>query len=104
MKSVTIWQGGGSRARIVCHASAQGLQGLGYRVSVGEAHQYDGKPAGDIAISYGLKAPLKQLHRDFPAAGKTAALIDLGYWGRREGGRYAGYHRIAVNGQKEVSA
>lgn len=26
-----------------------------------------------------------------------AVYVDLGYWGRREGGRFAGYHKIAIN-------
>jgi len=34
---------------------------------------------------------------DYIAAGKTVVFVDLGYWGRRLGGRYNGYHKVTIN-------
>lgn len=50
----------------------------------------------DCAAFYGLEGNTPKLFRDF-AAHSAAVYIDLGYWGRREGGRWAGYHKVCVN-------
>lgn len=50
----------------------------------------------DAHVFYGLEGHLPQL---FAAAieESRAVYIDLGYWGRREGGRYQGFHKVSVN-------
>lgn len=50
----------------------------------------------DCAVFYGLEGKTPALFRDF-AARSAAVYVDLGYWGRREGGRWAGYHKVSVN-------
>lgn len=50
----------------------------------------------DCAVFYGLEGNNPRVFRDF-AARSAAVYVDLGYWGRREGGRWAGYHKVSVN-------
>lgn len=52
--------------------------------------------AYDCAVFYGLEGNNAQLFRDYAAA-SAAVYVDLGYWGRREGGRFSGYHKISIN-------
>lgn len=50
----------------------------------------------DCAVFYGLEGNTPRLFTDFSAR-SAAVYVDLGYWGRREGGRWAGYHKVSVN-------
>lgn len=50
----------------------------------------------DVAVFYGLEGNLPDIMGDF-AQRRAAVYIDLGYWGRREGGRWSGYHKIVIN-------
>lgn len=50
----------------------------------------------DVAVFYGLEPPIPELFEYYRAAGR-AVYVDLGYWGRREGGRWTGYHKVCVN-------
>lgn len=51
----------------------------------------------DIAIFYGLEGNTPAIFDTYRATGRKAVYIDLGYWGRREGGRWFGYHKLVVN-------
>lgn len=51
----------------------------------------------DIAVFYGLEGQLPLIFSDYVASGRWAVYVDLGYWGRREGGRWSGYHKVVVN-------
>ena len=86
------------RSRVVCEAMAAGLRAHGLRFDVAWADQYAG-PTHDIAIFYGLESKLGRALADYPAAGRHAFYIDLGYFGRREGGRWCGYHKIVLDGR-----
>lgn len=52
----------------------------------------------DIVVLYGLEGNMPLIFRHY-ATRKWAIYVDLGYWGRREGGRFTGYHKVAVNGR-----
>jgi hypothetical protein len=52
----------------------------------------------DVAIFYGLWGTLRDAVKEYPAAGAKTVFCDLGFFGRLDGGKVAGYHRIAVNG------
>jgi hypothetical protein len=56
---------------------------------------YNGIEA-EVAVFYGLTDRLTTIFQDYSIAAK-AAYIDLGYWGRREGGRWNGYHKVCIN-------
>jgi hypothetical protein len=50
------------------------------------------------AVFYGLEGRVPLIFRDFATnPAKRAIYVDLGYWGRREGGRFDGYHKVSVN-------
>lgn len=50
----------------------------------------------DCAAFYGLEGNLTEAFAQFSAE-KEAVYVDLGYWGRHEGGRWTGYHKVVVN-------
>lgn len=52
-------------------------------------------------VFYGLEGNLPKIFEHAIALSR-AVYIDLGYWGRREGGRYEGYHKISVNARHPV--
>lgn len=56
----------------------------------------------DCVVFYGLEGNCRQILADHSKAG-TAVYVDLGYWGRREGGRWAGFHKIVMNGRHPTS-
>lgn len=57
--------------------------------------------AAKVAVFYGLEGNLPRIFNDYTALGR-AVYVDLGYWGRREGGRWSGYHKISVNARHPV--
>ena len=75
----------------------KGIGIVGDRVRHKFERQYTGVEA-DVAVFYGLAGNLKRVFRDYPAAGKTAVYIDLGYWGRKPPRlKFGGHHKISVN-------
>jgi hypothetical protein len=49
-------------------------------------------------VFYGLEGNMPLIFRTFATDPEHRAIyVDLGYWGRREGGRFTGYHKVAVN-------
>lgn len=50
----------------------------------------------DAQVFYGLQGNLPKIFAHAVEFTK-AVYVDLGYFGRREGGRFAGYHKITVN-------
>lgn len=86
------------RSKMIASAMLAGLQVEGETGSVLPAHCYR-RPEADIAVFYGYDQYLRCVMADYRAAGKSVVYIDLGYWGRRDGGPLAGYHKVAVNGR-----
>jgi hypothetical protein len=95
--NVAMYINGSRRSRLVCTAMAQSLARERARPQMLYAEAYDGAPRADVAVFYGLAGNLKRVYQDYRRAGKTTVFFDLGYWGRHEGGRYFGYHRVCVN-------
>src|SRR5919108_6425052 len=97
---VVIYQiQGHGRSLNVCEAIEQGIIALGDYVSKRWEHNYRGVGEEDVAVFYGLAGLLPKVFRDYPAAGKKAVYIDLGYWGRHHNGNRMGYHKFAINGR-----
>lgn len=93
---VSLYQiAGHRRSSIVVQAMAKGIRTVGDRPRIRPAVNY--RPTGEIMVFYGLVGSLAKAIRRQQAHGGTAIYIDLGYWGRRDGGRYVGHHKIAVN-------
>lgn len=84
-----------NRSRTIAEAMASGLKrcGVDYERAIGRTYR---APTSDVAVFYGLNGHQHVL-RDYRRRGRAAIYIDLGYWGRHEGGRRAGFHKIALN-------
>ncbi|WP_192246104.1 hypothetical protein [Mesorhizobium silamurunense] len=54
-------------------------------------------PAGDVAVFYGFDDRLQEIFNAYRAAGRPVVYVDMGYWGRLEGGKWSGYHKVSVN-------
>ena len=98
MKTVAIYyQKGHSRSTHIAKSMEAGIKACGDKPILRRHDEYNGNPDCDAAVFYGFIVPLPNAMRDYKAAGKSAVHIDLGYWGRVEGGRMEGYHKVAVN-------
>lgn len=96
---VVIWQiPGHLRSKAVCRAMLEGVRRCGDNPRIKPATGYI-RPDGDVAVFYGLAGRLANALADYPKAGKRAVYVDLGYWGRKDGGRFAGYHKLSVDGR-----
>lgn len=96
---VTIYQiPGHPRSKAVTTAMLEGILKTGDNAKIRSCLAYR-RPDCDVAVFYGLAGNLVRALADFPAAGKKAVYVDLGYWGRKDGGRFSGYHKVSVNGR-----
>lgn len=84
-----------NRSRVICEAMLEGLRRIGQPVRHKWEDEYIGVES-DVALFYGLEGRLSKVFADYSAAAK-AVYVDLGYWGRRAGGRWTGYHKLVVN-------
>lgn len=57
----------------------------------------------DAHVFYGLEGRLPSLFGRMLAADVPVVYVDLGFWGRREGGRYAGFHKVSVSSRHPVA-
>lgn len=100
MADVVVFQSSHSRAGVVCDAMLRGIKKCRLdKVRLWNECEYGGEPISDIAVFYGASGKLRDVMRDYIAAGRKAIYIDLGYWGRHAGGRRQGFHKIIVNGR-----
>lgn len=90
---------GHHRSEAVCRAMAEGIRRAGDPCLLTTIARY--QPLGHrVAVFYGLQAQLERVMRDFSTSpDHTAVYIDLGYWGRKAGGRFAGYHKLSIDGR-----
>lgn len=94
--TVMIYQiTGHTRSRIVCEAMARGIAAYGDSVTIKDETSYSGIEA-DIAVFYGLVGNTPKIFEDYSLKA-SAVYTDLGYWARREGGRFSGYHKLVIN-------
>lgn len=77
---------------------AAGIRAVGDdSLSVMQAHQYV-RPDADVAVFYGLAGRLQQVFSEYSAdPARRAVYVDLGYFGRKDGGLLRGYHKISVD-------
>jgi len=74
-----------------------GIERVGDTVVVRSALQYRA-PDEPTAVFYGLAHRLHLALKQHAAdLSRRAVYIDLGYWGRRDGGRFLGFHKISVD-------
>lgn len=96
MAKVTVFYTKGQRrSMILAEAAYNGCKRIGEDVKIMEGNKYRGVDS-DYAVFYGLSGGLPKVWNDYKVHAK-AVYIDLGYYGRREGGRWDGYHKLSVN-------
>lgn len=96
---VVIYQDSGKRSRAICSAWKLGLDNRNIDYDVKHADEWSGEIEADVAIFYGLKNKLREIQCAYAGHESAhAVFIDLGYWGRIEGGQLEGHHRIVVDG------
>lgn len=84
------------RSRSVCQAMLAGINRIGDRARIIPESSYKRPIPGNVAVFYGLQGRCVDVFRDYRAAGQKAVYVDLGYWGRRYGGRFNGFHKVSV--------
>lgn len=100
MAKVIIWKiPNHMRSEAVCDAMEAGIKRVGGdKVEVRSSLSYRW-PEGDVGFFYGLADKLTRALHEYPTHGRVAINADLGYWGRKDGGRFVGYHKLSVNGR-----
>lgn len=90
---------GNSRSRIIAPFLAAGIERCGDRVRRYMDSDYRGIDHHDeqVAVFYGYEGRLPRVMEEYKAAGRKVVYLDLGYWGRREGGQHAGFHKVSIN-------
>jgi hypothetical protein len=88
-----------TRSRGIAEAFAKGCRLAGDRPRLIPEHEYRGdiEKEPQVAAFYGLNGQLAKIFNDYRRTRRTVVFADLGYFGRRVGGRYVGYHKITVN-------
>lgn len=89
---------GHPRSKAVTCAMLEGILKVGDRAKIRSSLTYR-QPDGDVGVFYGLAGNLARALAEYPAAGRKAVYVDLGFWGRKDGGRFSGYHKLSVNGR-----
>lgn len=89
---------GHARSRAVCRAMLQGILHSGDKAIIKSSLQYR-KPEGRVGIFYGMSGHLARALVEYPEQGRHAVYADLGYWKRKDGGRWSGYHKLVVDGR-----
>lgn len=84
------------RSQAVCRAMLEGITAAGDQARITSSLYYR-EPEADVAVFYGLAGRLGKALSDYPRAGRKLLFADLGYWGRKDRGRFAGYHKLSVN-------
>lgn len=87
---------GNNRSQRLAHMAHAGVLRAGDTADLRSDGDYRG-PDTPVALFYGYEKNLPRVMEDYREAGKRAVYIDLGYFGRRMGGRWEGYHKVAVN-------
>lgn len=90
------------RSQIICDAMAKGITRCGDQVLRRWEERY-ATPEADVAVFYGLEGNLPRIFEDHKLQPHAAVYVDLGYWGRRQGGRWAGWHKVVVNARHPTS-
>ncbi len=87
---------GKARSQRIARVLQSGAKNAGYRSSIKCDGDYE-CPHGDVAAFYGYQKNMPKIMADYIACGKKVVFVDLGYWHRQLGGRWMGFHKIAVN-------
>lgn len=87
---------GNGRSQRLASALTAGARAAGYLTFARDDASHTA-PRGEIAAFYGFEKDSPRIMRDYVASGRKVIFLDLGYWGRQSGGRFRGFHKVAVN-------
>ena len=93
-----FWLRGNGRSQRIASALVAGARMAGYKAVLRDDGSYR-SPAEPIVAFYGFQKNLPRIMAENIEAGRKVVFVDLGFWWRRHGGRFAGYHKISVNGR-----
>lgn len=96
-RKIIAYSDSGQRSIALMQASVQGARHIGINAQMRSVSEFHGKIDADIAVIYGLRAQLKSVLETYAVNKKQCLFIDLGYFGRVDGGKLSGYHRVSVN-------
>lgn len=94
---VVIYQISHPRSFRIVGPLRDGVRRYGDIARIERAENFDPRQLGDVCIIYGYTGHTQPIFKAYMDAGKPALFLDLGYWGRWEGGRFEGYHKVCVN-------
>ena len=102
MTTVAVYQmPSHQRSKIIVDAMMRGIKSAGDTPILKWVHHYQHVDA-DIAVLYGYEGRAVNIFQEYSRYSKVV-FVDLGYWGRHHGGRFAGYHKITINSRHPVS-
>lgn len=94
---VIVIEGQGSRAHKVTRALLEGIPKTGDEVQHVRAEFCSGvRDDVDGAVHYGLRGKTFDAFKAYRKQ-KFSVYIDMGYWGRREGGSHNGFHKVSIS-------
>lgn len=96
MKVAVHRQAQRDRSRTIGQAMARGIKAHGdipLTIDSGRPSQHD----VSCAVMYGMSTEHIALLKLYRGQGVPVVVVDLGYWGRDQGGTISGYHKVAVN-------
>jgi hypothetical protein len=86
-----------TRSKLIAAAMLKGIAAAGDQPVRRLEHEYQ-QPMHGIGVLYGLEGRAAHIFSDYCRT-RMMVFADLGYWGRRQGGRWAGFHKLVVNGR-----
>ncbi|BCH33145.1 hypothetical protein MesoLjLc_50750 [Mesorhizobium sp. L-8-10] len=87
---------GHKRSTLIASAMSDGIKRCGDTVKVIESRFFRA-PEAEIAVFYGYDDQLQKVFRSYREHDRTVVFVDLGYFGRTDGGKFAGFHKVSVN-------
>lgn len=101
--SIAIYHiGAHRRSTLIANAMAKGAKEVGDHCTLMRADLFR-EPTHEIACFYGFDAQMQKIFHAYRAYGLPVVYVDLGYFGRLEGGKWSGYHKVSVNGRHPTS-
>ncbi len=87
---------GHKRSTIIANAMAAGIRRVGDPFRIIESSRFR-EPEARVAVFYGFDQQMRVIFEKYRKHNLPVVYVDLGYFGRLEGGKWSGYHKVSVN-------
>lgn len=84
------------RSLIIANAMLAGILKVGDKAVMVPSNEFS-SPDADVAVFYGFDQKLRGIFHAYRAAGLPVVLVDMGYFGRLDPSKWAGFHKVSVN-------